>query len=151
MSDSFFTKLAASGWHVPAKLRIGYRVVGRDAVPGGGVRIKIRGLPSGLGVAEWQLRLHPKALGRRGQRCIDSQYVKAKTLDDALMAAMAEAERVVERLRAPAAHVQRSPMPGPSVVAAPARPPAETGLKVTPTGRGSGRPRSCSTATSTGD
>jgi hypothetical protein len=130
MPDPFFAKLAASGWRVPAKQRIAYLVVGRDVVPGGGVRIKIRGHPSGPNAAEWQLRLHPLAFGRRGQRPIDSQYVDAEMLDDALAAAMAEAERIVEQFRASAAHVQRSPMPRPRAVSAPARPRDEAGRKV---------------------
>jgi hypothetical protein len=128
MPDPFFAKLAESGWRVPAKQRIAYLVVGRDVVPGGGVRIKIRGHPSGPNAVEWQLRLHPLAFRCRGQKPIDSRYADAKTLDDALAAAMAEAERIVERFRA--AHVQRSPMPGPGAVATPARPPAEPGQKV---------------------
>lgn len=129
MPDPFFAKLAASGWRVPAKQRIAYLVVGQDAVPGG-VRIKIRGHPSGPNAAEWQLRLHPRAFGRRGQRPTDSQYVDAKTLDDALAAATAEAERIIERFRAPAAHVQRSPMPRPRAVSVPVRPPADAGQRV---------------------
>jgi hypothetical protein len=100
-------------------------------VPGGGVRIKIHGLPSGLGVVEWQLRFHPLAFGRRGQTPIDKQYVKAETLDDALAAAIAEAERIVERFRAPAAHVRRSPMLGLEAASAPARPPTKAGQRMT--------------------
>jgi hypothetical protein len=127
MPDPFFAKLAASGWRVPAKQRVAYLVTGRDVVPGGGVRIKIRGLPSGCGVAEWQLRLHPAALGRRGHRCIDSRYVDAKTLEDALAAATAEADRIAQQFQARAAHVRRSPMHTPRAVEAPARPPAAPG------------------------
>ncbi len=51
MPDPYFAKLAASGLRRLANQRTAYLVAGRDAVPGRGVRVKIRGLPSGLGVA----------------------------------------------------------------------------------------------------
>ena len=59
------------------------------------MQIKIRGLPGGRRcAAEWQLACSPRALGRRGQNLINTRYVEAETLDGALKAATAEAERM---------------------------------------------------------